>query len=486
MNDSLSFPALKALLGGLDPEDFFAETWRRAPRHFTDRPRNVYDEILTIDEIDRILNHGLSQVSSVITQRGLADRREHPFGVTGVDLEMAFERFRKGATLVLTSMHLYAPGLKALCRDLARETNALWKANIYVTPPNGQGFATHMDAHCVFVLQIYGEKTWRVGSAPLDPNAIFLPVQEEDFIRLGRPSTITLRSGDLLYVPRKVPHDAEASEAGSIHVTLGMHTTSPAEYYKSVLGNIVDHYCASGGVVPEDLPPGFAGASREAFAVEATRHLRTMLEPTALQAIVEEDLAGRQRALSEEAHGRLSELLIRKPIASTDRFRAATPHVTVRAGRDGDVEVLFSGKTIRFPHRARQAVETCLSGAVFSFADLAGTLDDDGYRTLIRRLLAEGLIERLPRCCAAGEAAESKAKAAKAAVGSYRGQSKIGDDEIATRIDLPSRQFTGAPAAKPAAGGGPGSGRARFPEASKTARSSMTAPRLPRFSGGRS
>ena len=41
------------------------------------------------------------------------------------------------------------------------------QANAYVTPPQNQGFSAHYDVHDVFVLQIDGEKQWRIHSPVL-------------------------------------------------------------------------------------------------------------------------------------------------------------------------------------------------------------------------------------------------------------------------------------------------------------------------------
>ena len=34
--------------------------------------------------------------------------------------------------------------------------------NLYYTPPHSQGLARHYDAHCVFVMHLFGAKRWKL------------------------------------------------------------------------------------------------------------------------------------------------------------------------------------------------------------------------------------------------------------------------------------------------------------------------------------
>ena len=60
----------------------------------------------------------------------------------------------------------YRP-LADLCRQLEAEFSCPVQTNIYLTPPNAQGFQTHYDNHDVLVLQVEGAKRWRLYDAPV-------------------------------------------------------------------------------------------------------------------------------------------------------------------------------------------------------------------------------------------------------------------------------------------------------------------------------
>lgn len=96
-------------------------------------------------------------------------------------------------------------------------------ANIYLTPPNSQGFAPHYDDIEAFVLQIEGKKEWllyppRNGSEHL-PRESSPNFQENE---LGEPALQQiLQPGDMLYFPRGWIHQARTVEdQHSLHITL--------------------------------------------------------------------------------------------------------------------------------------------------------------------------------------------------------------------------------------------------------------------------
>ena len=93
--------------------------------------------------------------------------------------------------------------------------HALWACfgvsgdfNMYLTPPEAQGLAPHVDSHDVFVVQQAGEKTWTL--------------LEADKRRVLK--NITLVPGDVLYLPQGVPHYARSAGNGSsLHVTMSVY-----------------------------------------------------------------------------------------------------------------------------------------------------------------------------------------------------------------------------------------------------------------------
>lgn len=110
--------------------------------------------------------------------------------------------------------------------------------NLYLTPPNSQGLSCHSDDHCVFVCQLVGVKEWtlfpRLSSQ--------LPRLYEDWADtevqknpLAGIQQFLLKEGDVLYIPRGIPHqartitDGDGSAGFSLHVTLAIEVEPPFE-----------------------------------------------------------------------------------------------------------------------------------------------------------------------------------------------------------------------------------------------------------------
>lgn len=96
-------------------------------------------------------------------------------------------------------------------------------ANVYLTPPNSQGFAPHYDDIEAFVLQVEGQKEWLLypprSESEVLPRESSPNFQENE---IGEPAfRHTLKPGDMLYFPRGWIHQARTVDGQhSLHITL--------------------------------------------------------------------------------------------------------------------------------------------------------------------------------------------------------------------------------------------------------------------------
>lgn len=100
---------------------------------------------------------------------------------------------------------------------------SLVRINVYVTPPDSQGLPPHYDDVEVFILQLEGEKHWRLYK-PTNPLAREYSTEAED--RIGSPThEFILKPGDLLYFPRGTIHQADTPAGGSFstHITISTY-----------------------------------------------------------------------------------------------------------------------------------------------------------------------------------------------------------------------------------------------------------------------
>jgi ribosomal protein L16 Arg81 hydroxylase len=160
-----------------------------------------------------------------------------------VSEDLVLRHFAEGATIVLQALHRTWPAVTDLAADLAADLGHPVQVNSYTTPAQSQGFADHYDVHDVFVLQVEGEKRWRVRPPVHD-----LPLRSEPWEQRrgavadagGRPPLLetVLRPGDCLYLPRGHLHSATSLGGVSTHLTLGVHVWTRAAVLDAVLDEV--------------------------------------------------------------------------------------------------------------------------------------------------------------------------------------------------------------------------------------------------------
>lgn len=136
--------------------------------------------------------------------------------------------FADGATMVLQGLHRTWRPVTQFAQDLGADLGHPVQVNAYLTPAQSTGFSDHYDVHDVFVLQVEGQKRWRIRS-PVHP----LPLRDQPWtdrrlaVERGAADKplieATLRPGDCLYLPRGYLHSAIALGALSTHLTVGVH-----------------------------------------------------------------------------------------------------------------------------------------------------------------------------------------------------------------------------------------------------------------------
>jgi lysine-specific demethylase/histidyl-hydroxylase NO66 len=223
----------------VDCDQFASQYWGQQPllSPADDLPATGFAELLDAQAIDELVSkRGLRTPFLRVAKNGatLADRTfTAPGGVgAGIADQVSDDKlvrlFADGSTLVLQALHRVWPPILEFCQRLAAELGHPVQANAYVTPPQNQGFSAHYDVHDVFVLQIEGEKRWRIHQPILES-----PLRDQPWAdrkaqverRAQEPPLIEalLRPGDCLYLPRGYLHAATALGGVSTHLTLGVH-----------------------------------------------------------------------------------------------------------------------------------------------------------------------------------------------------------------------------------------------------------------------
>lgn len=387
------------LLDPISPATFFRDYYEKQPLLIEGGDPDKFESVLSIEEIDRYLATGSPSYPDVFLVDAARELRPEQYSFQGgnpagrIDLPRAYELFQAGATISISQLNNQLSGLGALCRAIEKYTSHPFQTNIYLTPPNAQGFKTHYDTHDVFVLQVSGSKHWTLNESP-----VALPLHGQHFdsqIHTAGAVTreLTMNAGDVLYCPRGLCHSARATGETSLHITLGLIGRTWAD----LMVEAVAEACLASPAFRANLPIGFARTDFDRSQVLAT--FRSLLgtftgniRPDAIfERFAEEFVSSRRPALT----GCLQEIAS-APQVSAETKAVVRPDFLYRLQEEnGQLVIVFGSTRITLPLHTREAVEAALRGAPFVVRNLPGPLDEAGKVVLARRLIKDGLLTRV-------------------------------------------------------------------------------------------
>lgn len=219
----------------LDPipvEDFFEHYWAtQRPLHIPGTPTK-FQGLFDRAAFERALRDVPTNYSLHLRAiyRNAANDSTSEVGCIGVD--EAFKHFAAGATLCATEIDIADANLTKLLDALRRDVRLPDRIvfNCYYSP-EGQGFGTHYDSQAGWILQIEGTKVWQYSTTPAYPmptvgggpqHAGRIVPTDDEVVDRPADSTfveLTMRPGDVLYVPAGIWHRASA-QGSSLALTL--------------------------------------------------------------------------------------------------------------------------------------------------------------------------------------------------------------------------------------------------------------------------
>ena len=378
------------------PETFAAEHWSRML--LLSRAKELpqpFDDLLSTADVDELVADRALRTPFFRTVREGGGLPSPVRGINAggrriadaVDPEALAAQYAEGATLVLNAVHRMHPPVARFCRELAAELGHPTQCNAYLTPGGQhQGFDFHHDTHDVFVLQVSGRKRWIV-HAPVLP----LPLSSQaeaggHLVPDGAEPLldVELEAGDALYLPRGYVHAALTTDVDSVHLTVGVLSTT----WYDVLSDVVT--LAGSSLEFRQALPVQPAAQVDALLPDFLRRTAAWLEslpPSDVAVALAPRLA--RSVPTEPVRLLATAAAVRDLAASTPLRPRAGLAVTVRV--EGESVVLTApGRTITLPVFTEPALRRLLAAP----ATPAGLpdLDDESALVLCRRMLREGVI----------------------------------------------------------------------------------------------
>jgi len=312
--------------------------------------------------------------------------------VATIDARKVAEFFGQGWTLVIKDAALFSVRMQQFCNALQAQTGWYVQPNVYLTPASAQGFGIHYDTHDTTIVQIDGEKTWRIYE-PVVP----LPIESQPFsaeqhagkLRLHRE--VLMQPGDTLYIPGGFPHEAVARGTRTLHVTFAALTTRAIDLLEQMLA-----LAATNDVeLRRTLPPGWHRDPE--FAARFLSSLAPSLSAAFSQSRV--GIAGDRLLLEYFGASRIDARDVFERVEATAgidartrlRLRSEVPHEICEG--EPNFSLLMPGRSLLIPSPCLQAVYRLEQGPA-AVGELPG-LAEVNQLWLARLLLTYGVVEML-------------------------------------------------------------------------------------------
>ncbi|XP_064538906.1 bifunctional lysine-specific demethylase and histidyl-hydroxylase NO66 [Drosophila montana] len=215
------------LINPMTSDDFFSQYWERNACQVKRKQPNYFSQLISFKLIDEMLirNHlEFTTNIDVTTYKNGVRQTHNPDGRAMPPTVWGF--YGDGCSIRILNPSTYLIKVRQLCAMMQEFFHCLVGANVYLTPPNSQGFAPHYDDIEAFVLQVEGRKRWRLYS-PLHPSDVLARTSSGNYSQqeLGEPLfDAVLEPGDILYFPRGTVHQAVCDQQQhSLHITLSVY-----------------------------------------------------------------------------------------------------------------------------------------------------------------------------------------------------------------------------------------------------------------------
>jgi bifunctional lysine-specific demethylase and histidyl-hydroxylase NO66 len=363
---------LAFLLGEAAAASFLASRYEREPVIGNNGDSGRFRRIVNIDDIDRLVTSTDLREGDLLladASRGGIESETYIDDEGYVDRGVVATQYRSGATIIINQGQRSLPGLGALCEGLEHVFSAHIQTNLYLTPPDSQGFPSHYDNHCVFVIQVEGRKRWRLYGTP-----VATPYRGEGFDshtheRGEVTHDFVLGPGDCAYIPRGLMHDAETTgNEPSLHVAIGLITRTWADLMLEAVSEVALRQPA----FRNSLPAGYARQDFDRTAARATMAELGAILARDVQVDPALDLLANTFIKTRPARnrGRINDGLTGP--AGDARYQRA-PYVAWRMQGVGDYIVLMvPGGELHFAAAAQPALNRALDGTPFTHGDLPG------------------------------------------------------------------------------------------------------------------
>jgi hypothetical protein len=286
------------------------------------------------------------------------------FGVPRLNAGGLATCLAQGASLIIDDFQELAPRVRDLTVSFQETLHTDAFANLYAGWHRQKAFSVHWDPQEALVLQVYGQKHWKVYHPtrlhPLknDIEAPFPPSSPPAWEGI-------LKDGDVLYVPRGWWHEAFPLDEPSLHLTVSLTPPTAFDYLGWAMSRLRHH---------AELRASLAGGA--ASQAEAARRIAGLLTGLVTPASLSEFQREWDANIRPNPHIRLPEAPYEQlgAISDDSRIRLAALHLLNFIPQGEHFAFAASGRLWTVPGSLMPALARLRNAHDHSLAELAMAL----------------------------------------------------------------------------------------------------------------
>ncbi len=388
---------LEKLLG-ISHQDFFSIYHKKEHLFVPKASSQDFDDALNLSDIETFmatvpLKHGQVKLINY-NRRPWADQfltleGDH-VASNIIDIKKLLSLLGQGTTAILEDLGKYIPKLRSFCTQMANELGVRLQANIYITPPNSQGFKVHVDEHDVFVLQLFGKKNWQLyeGLVEYPTKSLIQSLKEFSEEDHKKAADIEMCPGDLLYIPHGMYHDASTNSEASIHITLGVLPRRRSEILKMLSDSAKDR-----AFFRRPLPENLDDQSvKEAFFEDFKKACHQLIEEADLETLIlkiSNQFVSNQKP---DLKGSLTNALSLEQLTVDSRLKRKTETRYWLEDAQWHTIVHFYKEKVQVPKPVEHILDVILGEDTFTPAEISETLSDKVKLDMVKKFVTGGLV----------------------------------------------------------------------------------------------
>lgn len=385
------------LIEPISLENFETDYWENQVLHIQRDNPEFFSDLFSIKDLDYLLEYTRPRGNSIRVVKS-----QQPISPTvyenqdgSLNLNQLYAAYADGHTIVVNEIQRFCNPIKELVESVRQYFGHHVVANLYLTPENEKALSPHYDTHDVFALQISGEKHWILYDDTYYKTPLmhsFQPIFQRE--HLTGAKEITLKAGDVLYMPRGVPHEAYTTDQSSMHITFGVHSTQWLDFISKAVLNLGQKHIE----LRRALPIGYLNSEeKELFSQDIENNFMNILR----NIFEKENIKGTLDILSEEFRNQEQS----KPdghFSSLDKLNHVDLDTKV-IKRDGlkskvinhvtGARILFQGNTIKGPSQIANTLDFISQQEQSFFVNAIPYITDENKIKLAKRLIRGGLLK---------------------------------------------------------------------------------------------